>query len=118
MAVHYAPTAPKKWLARRDATEPAENADDMPTMPDPDAPVSAAFESVAELNEAIDAALSGDEGISEVERPRVRADCLPGGVNEERPCPWASCRYHLVHLRRDGLEPDTMDPSRSCVLDV
>lgn len=39
-------------------------------------------------------------------RPRIRLDCLPGGVNEARPCPWSSCRYHLNHSKE------------SCVLDV
>lgn len=28
-------------------------------------------------------------------RPRIRADCLPGGINEQRPCPWYGCKYHL-----------------------
>lgn len=37
------------------------------------------------------------------ERPRTRGDCLDG----PRPCPWGSCRYHLV-----------ADPAFSCVLDV
>jgi len=32
----------------------------------------------------------------DVERPTTRADCLAGGVNEERPCPWVSCKYHLA----------------------
>jgi hypothetical protein len=30
-----------------------------------------------------------------MERPRRRGDCLPGGRNEERPCPFVSCRHHL-----------------------
>lgn len=30
------------------------------------------------------------------ERPRHRGDCMPGGCNAERPCPWAGCRYHLA----------------------
>lgn len=29
-------------------------------------------------------------------RPRTREDCLPGGRNEARPCPWVSCRHHLA----------------------
>ena len=29
------------------------------------------------------------------QRPKTRADCLPGGCNEERPCPWVGCRHHL-----------------------
>ena len=28
-------------------------------------------------------------------RPKTRAACLPGGVNAQRPCPWAGCRFHL-----------------------
>lgn len=28
-------------------------------------------------------------------RPKVRADCLPGGCNEVRPCPFVSCKHHL-----------------------
>lgn len=38
--------------------------------------------------------------------PRTRGDCLPGGLNAARPCPWADCRHHLY------------SPERSCVLDV
>lgn len=29
-------------------------------------------------------------------RPRVRGDCLPGGLNEHRPCPFVACRHHLA----------------------
>lgn len=48
-------------------------------------------------------ALSEMEADMEIMRPRVRADCLPGGINELRPCPWYRCEAHL------GLEinPDT-----------
>jgi hypothetical protein len=28
--------------------------------------------------------------------PRTRRDCLPGGVNEARPCPWTGCRHNIV----------------------
>lgn len=28
-------------------------------------------------------------------KPIVRGDCLSGGFNENRPCQWSSCRYHL-----------------------
>jgi len=31
-----------------------------------------------------------------VQRPRVRGDCLPGGCNADRPCPWLSCRQNLL----------------------
>ena len=30
------------------------------------------------------------------ERPLVRGDCLAGGSNAARPCPWVSCAYHLA----------------------
>jgi hypothetical protein len=29
------------------------------------------------------------------DRPQTRADCLRGGMNEERPCPYVGCRHHL-----------------------
>jgi hypothetical protein len=29
------------------------------------------------------------------ERPTHYSDCLPGGINAARPCPWVSCRSHL-----------------------
>lgn len=59
------------------------------------------------------------------ERPHTRGDCLAGGINEARPCPFVSCAHHLylevteegfLHLNHPGLElgdlPDT------CALDV
>lgn len=37
------------------------------------------------------------------DRPRTRGDCLPGGKNEVRPCPFAGCRFHLfVDVRPAG----------------
>lgn len=39
------------------------------------------------------------------DRPATRADCLPGGCNEARPCPWVSCKHHLY------LEPHEDSPS-------
>lgn len=30
------------------------------------------------------------------DRPIVRGDCLPGGVNEARPCPFVTCKHHLA----------------------
>lgn len=38
--------------------------------------------------------------------PQIRGDCLPGGVNETRPCPWVTCRHHLESTEA------------TCVLDV
>lgn len=29
-------------------------------------------------------------------QPRHRSDCLPGGRNEARPCPWSCCRHSLT----------------------
>ena len=34
--------------------------------------------------------------VDEMQRPATRRDCLPGGCNQERPCPWISCKWHLV----------------------
>jgi len=61
-------------------------------------------------------------------RPVRRLECLPGGWNEQRPCPFIECRYHLAHpdirrrrLRRNG----TLQPPRAwndglptCALDL
>lgn len=58
------------------------------------------------------------------ERPRTRGDCLPGGINEARPCPWAGCRHHLyIEVdRRTGLvrvdDRDLADMPDTCSLDV
>jgi hypothetical protein len=42
-------------------------------------------------------------------RPTVRADCLEGGINEFRPCPWIGCRYNIAESQPD--QP-------TCALDV
>lgn len=66
----------------------------------------------------------GESGVREVlgpERPRTRADCAGG----QRPCPWVSCRHHLLLEVQPGggLKvnfPDA-DPTRmreTCALDV
>jgi hypothetical protein len=58
--------------------------------------------------------------------PETRGDCLPGGSNAERPCPFVSCRHHLyldVDRRNGSVKlnfPD-LDPTElphSCALDV
>jgi hypothetical protein len=63
-------------------------------------------------------------------RPQTRGDCLPGGNNEARPCPYASCRYHLainvaedgalkiVFPTVDGQDVDWDNLPASCALDV
>jgi len=45
------------------------------------------------------------------EPPRTRAECLPGGTNTQRPCPWFMCKHNLA--REVGRYA-----SESCVLDV
>jgi hypothetical protein len=53
--------------------------------------------------------------------PKTRQDCLPGGINEERPCAFLSCRHHLGIEFRNGkvveLEGWENRPY-SCVLDA
>ncbi len=57
-------------------------------------------------------------------RPRTRGDCLPGGVNEQRPCPWSSCRHNLLvdidcetaKVRETAEDPATLP--FTCSLDV
>lgn len=55
-------------------------------------------------------------------RPKTRGDCA-GGV---RPCPWASCRYHVAQVRSGckgaalpmGQVPNIAEWAQTCVLDV
>lgn len=48
--------------------------------------------------------------------PTTRGDCLPGGSNEERPCRYRGCRWHLDRERR--WMDRVADFSESCALDV
>lgn len=60
------------------------------------------------------------------ERPLVRGDCLAGGSNAARPCPWVSCAYHLaldvsedsgnIKLIFPGVEVEDM--THTCSLDL
>jgi hypothetical protein len=64
------------------------------------------------------------------ERPATRGDCLAGGSNAARPCPWVSCAQHLaldVHESTGNLkvtlpatdgEPDLDAMRDTCALDV
>ena len=60
------------------------------------------------------------------DRPSTRADCLPGGVNAERPCPWVSCRHHvylsvspLGGIYSQDVGPDELHLlADTCALDV
>jgi hypothetical protein len=57
-------------------------------------------------------------------RPRTRADCLEGGPNAARPCPFVSCRHHLgleVQPKSGGVRELggwMEDGLPSCALDV
>lgn len=58
-------------------------------------------------------------------RPTTRAECLPGGRNALRPCPYVSCRYHLLlDVRRSGSvrfnfrTREVGKLSETCALDV
>jgi len=44
-------------------------------------------------------------------QPAVRGDCLPGGCNDVRPCPWICCEWHLIHEGSDG-------SGETCALDM
>jgi len=59
------------------------------------------------------------------ERPVTRGDCLAGGSNAARPCPWVSCAYHLaldvsdsgnIKLTFPGTEVEDMQ--YTCALDL
>jgi len=60
------------------------------------------------------------------ERPTTRGDCLAGGSNEARPCPWVSCAYHLaldvsedsgnIKITFPGVEVEDM--AHTCSLDL
>jgi hypothetical protein len=64
------------------------------------------------------------------QRPLVRGDCLAGGSNAARPCPWVSCAQHLaldvhegtgnvkVTLPGADMEPDLDAMRDTCALDV
>ena len=70
----------------------------------------------------------------DVERPQVRGDCLAGGINEARPCPFVSCKHHLgldvnpygrpkdmkaaSNIRFTFPDHEIWDLAHSCVLDV
>ncbi len=62
----------------------------------------------------------------EDERPKTRGDCLPGGCNEARPCPWVACRYNLYlsvnevsgSITYNFPDADIDEIPATCVLDV
>lgn len=68
----------------------------------------------------------GCEASAEVDldaiRPRTRADCLPGGFNSARPCPFYGCRHHNgLDINEDTGSMTARDIDElvhSCSLDV
>ena len=64
--------------------------------------------------------------IEQFERPRTRGDCLPGGCNEQRPCPWAGCAHHLYldadpvtgQLKLNAPDLELHQMAETCALDV
>jgi hypothetical protein len=60
------------------------------------------------------------------DRPVTRGDCLSGGSNEMRPCPWVSCRHHLAlgvdehngNIKLVHPSLDVSDMRTTCALDV
>lgn len=60
------------------------------------------------------------------DRPVTRADCLPGGMNEQRPCPFASCKWHLAvdvdptdgSLRLNFPRHEIDEMPHTCALDI
>lgn len=60
------------------------------------------------------------------ERPVRREDCLPGGMNAERPCPWVSCPWHLAldvnedtgSVKHNFPDVAVWEMAETCVLDV
>lgn len=59
-------------------------------------------------------------------RPITRKDCLPGGCNEQRPCPFVTCKHHLfldvnpetgsIKFNFPDLEP--WELAETCTLDL
>lgn len=58
--------------------------------------------------------------VLDVEEPKKRGDCLPGGINSARPCRWASCQYHFLRPRTEAEAPEgtLLEPEPLCVLDI
>ena len=62
---------------------------------------------------------------AEYDRPTTRAECLAGGSNAQRPCPWASCAHHLAldvarngNIKLNRPSEEIWEMSETCSLDV
>ena len=63
-----------------------------------------------------------------IPRPATRGECMPGGPNEHRPCPFVGCKYNLylevvpetgtLRITRPDRAPWDMPPEASCALDI
>jgi hypothetical protein len=59
-------------------------------------------------------------------RPETRAECLPGGRNAQRPCPYASCVHHLAldvnprsgAIKQNFPDREVWELAETCALDV
>jgi len=66
------------------------------------------------------------EEIATYERPKTRGDCLPGGCNGARPCPWVSCKAHLAldvdertgSIKVNFPETEVWEMEHTCALDI
>ncbi len=62
----------------------------------------------------------------EIEAPKRREDCLAGGTNEMRPCPWVRCKHHLYldvnpetgSFKLNFPDLEVSELKQSCSLDV
>ena len=61
----------------------------------------------------------------DVTRPITRGDCLNGGSNAQRPCPFVSCRWHLAidisykgALKINFPDREVDELAETCALDV
>lgn len=67
-----------------------------------------------------------DAVVAEYDRPITRGDCLPGGCNGARPCPWVSCKAHLAidvdertgSIKVNFPETEVWEMGATCALDI
>src|SRR4029077_2940213 len=86
------------------------------------------YKRVTKLKVLVKSDQEGKSAVNEMERemnalrPRVRADCLPGGINDQRPCPWYGCDQHLgldINEATGSLMVRDVDQMvHTCTLDV
>lgn len=66
-----------------------------------------------------------NRAFGDYDRPLTRGDCLEGGMNEQRPCPYVGCKYHLYldvqatgNVRMNFVGREIEDLEHTCALDV